>query len=70
MYIIKLFQDKPFCVRCTEGYVIAKRLFGSMGNLLITGSAGFIGSTLAKIALEGGWNIRVEELARERLRLR
>ena len=41
-----------------------------MGNLLITGSAGFIGSTLAKIALEGGWNIRVEELARERLRLR
>ena len=30
-----------------------------MGNLLITGGAGFIGSTLAKIALERGWNVRV-----------
>ena len=70
MYIIKLCQDKSFCVRCTEGYVIAKRLIGSMGNLLITGDAGFIGSTLAKIALEGGWNVRVEELVRERQHLR
>ena len=30
-----------------------------MGNLLITGGAGFIGSTLAKIVLERGWNVRI-----------
>ncbi len=30
-----------------------------MGNLLITGGAGFIGSALAKIALGRGWNVRV-----------
>ena len=46
-------------MRYTEGYVIAKRSNGGMGNLLITGGAGFIGSTLAKIALKRGWNVRV-----------
>ena len=30
-----------------------------MENLLITGGAGFIGSTLAKIVLERGWNVRI-----------
>ena len=30
-----------------------------MGNLLITGGAGFIGSTLAKKALERGWSVRI-----------
>ena len=30
-----------------------------MGNLLITGGAGFIGSTLASFALEKGWNVRI-----------
>ena len=30
-----------------------------MGNLLITGGAGFIGSTLAKKALERGWDVRI-----------
>ena len=30
-----------------------------MGKLLITGGAGFIGSTLAKIAIENGWDVRV-----------
>lgn len=70
MHLIKLCQDKPFYWRCTEGYVFAKRLFGSMGTISITGGAGFMGSTLAKIALEGGWNTRAEELVRERQRLR
>ena len=46
-------------MRYTEGYVIAKRPIGGMGNLLITGGAGFIGSTLAKIVLERGWNVRI-----------
>ena len=46
-------------MRFTEGYVIAKRSFDTMGNLLITGGAGFIGSALAKIALKRGWNVRV-----------
>ena len=31
----------------------------NMGNLLITGGAGFIGSKLAKVVLERGWNVRV-----------
>ena len=30
-----------------------------MGKLLITGGAGFIGSTLAKIAIGNGWDVRV-----------
>ena len=30
-----------------------------MPQLLITGGAGFIGSTLAKVVLERGWNVRV-----------
>ena len=30
-----------------------------MGRMLITGGAGFIGSTLAKIAQSSGWNVRV-----------
>ena len=30
-----------------------------MGKLLITGGAGFIGSTLAKIAIDNGWDVRV-----------
>ena len=30
-----------------------------MGKLLITGGAGFIGSTLAKIDIENGWDVRV-----------
>ena len=30
-----------------------------MPQLLITGGAGFIGSTLAKIVLERGWNVRI-----------
>ena len=30
-----------------------------MGKLLITGGAGFIGSTLAKITQENGWEVRI-----------
>ena len=43
----------------TEGYVIAKCSFGYMGVILITGGAGFIGSTLAKYALGRGWKVLV-----------
>ena len=43
----------------TEGYVIAERSFGYMGNLLITGGAGFLGSSLAKRAREKDWNVRI-----------
>ncbi len=59
MQIIKIWKERRFCVRYTKGYVIAKRPFGNMGVLLITGGAGFIGSTLAKYALDRGWKIRV-----------
>ena len=52
-------QDKQFLVLNTEGYVIAERSFGYMGKLLITGGAGFIGSTLAKIARIQGWEVRI-----------
>ena len=30
-----------------------------MGKLLITGGAGFIGSTLAKEAQKSGWEVRI-----------
>ena len=43
----------------TEGYVIAERSFGYMGNLLITGGAGFLGSSLAKRAREKDWDVRI-----------
>lgn len=46
-------------MRFTEGYVIAERSFGYMGVLLVTGGAGFIGSTLTKSALGRGWAVRI-----------
>ncbi len=49
--------------RFTEGYVIAKRPNDNMGKLLVTGGAGFIGSALAKKALEMGWSIRIVDTA-------
>ena len=52
-------QDKHFRRLNTEAYVIAKCLIEHMGKLLITGGAGFIGSTLAKIAIGNGWDVRV-----------
>jgi len=45
--------------RGTEDYVKTKHPFDHMGNVLITGGAGFIGSTLAKITLAQGWNVRI-----------
>ena len=52
-------QDKHFRRLNTEAYVIAKCSLNHMGKLLITGGAGFIGSTLAKIAIGNGWDVRV-----------
>ena len=52
-------QDKHFQRLNTEAYVIAKCSLNHMGKLLITGGAGFIGSTLAKIAQKQGWEVRI-----------
>lgn len=43
----------------TEGYVINTPPITSMGELLITGGAGFIGCSLARKALEKGWKVRI-----------
>ena len=43
----------------TKEYVKTYAALESMGKLLITGGAGFIGSTLAKITQENGWEVRI-----------
>jgi nucleoside-diphosphate-sugar epimerase len=43
----------------TKGYVKTNAPFGIMRKLLITGGAGFIGSTLAKISQQNGWDVRI-----------
>ena len=48
--------SSPQLKQCiTEGYVNATLPKTPMGELLITGGAGFIGSSLAKKSLESGW---------------
>lgn len=43
----------------TKDYVKTYAAFQSMGKLLITGGAGFIGSTLAKLTRKNGWDVRI-----------
>ena len=43
----------------TKDYVKNYAALESMGKLLITGGAGFIGSTLAKISQKNGWEVRI-----------
>ena len=43
----------------TKDYVKNYAALKSMGKLLITGGAGFIGSTLAKISQKNGWEVRI-----------
>ena len=52
-----LYHQLRLCI--TEGYVIAALSIPSMGELLITGGAGFIGSSLARKSIERGWNVRI-----------
>ena len=42
-----------------EGYVIHRRFIGFMQTLLVTGGAGFIGSSFVKKAIDRGFRIRV-----------
>ena len=51
------FPQLKLCI--TEGYVTATLPISSMGELLITGGAGFIGSCLAKKSLESEWKVRI-----------
>ena len=52
--------SSPQLKQCiTEGYVNATLPKTPMGELLITGGAGFIGSSLAKKSLESGWKVRI-----------
>ena len=44
---------------CTEEYVIVVSNRKNMGTVLITGGAGFIGTNLAKHALNRGWNVKI-----------
>jgi len=57
MEIINLLSFIQLGSGFTEGYVIAALIIVYMGDLLITGGAGFIGSALAKKALEKGWKV-------------
>ncbi len=43
----------------TEEYVIVVSNRKNMGTVLITGGAGFIGTNLAKHALNRGWNVKI-----------
>ena len=43
----------------TEEYVIVVSNRENMGTVLITGGAGFIGTNLAKHALNRGWNVKI-----------
>jgi len=74
MQIIKICKYQCFCVGYTEGYVIAKCLFGYMGVLIITGGTGFNNSTLAKsdqvMALEVDFEEGIKGLVEERLSLK
>ena len=59
MEIINLLSFPQLKQCITEGYVTATLPISSMGELLITGGAGFIGSCLAKKSLESGWKVRI-----------
>ena len=43
----------------TEEYVIVVSNRKNMGTVLVTGGAGFIGTNLAKHALNRGWNVKL-----------
>ena len=55
MEIINLLSFPQLKQCITEGYVTATLPISSMGELLITEGAGFIGSSLAKKSFESGW---------------
>ena len=59
MEIINLLSFPQLKLCITEGYVTATLPISSMGELLITGGAGFIGSSLAKKSFESGWKVRI-----------
>ena len=45
----------------TEGYVIAERSFGSMGDLHIIGNVRLMGRSLTRIVLEHRWSFQILE---------